>query len=189
MKEIYTSYYANIRKLPRYIEPLGISVGKNKYFPMLRYDLRLAPTFPMLRMPREEYDKRMRARLERLDAEQVYNSFPDKVALICYEKYNDWCHRRMVAEWLEDELGIVVPEYGLKREESFPYAELSKETKGKKRKVNELVGNRADQIVIDEFHQQKEVKEEMPESVRIRLESYKKENERIDLFNYQNWED
>ena len=35
--------------------------------------------------------------------------------LLCWEhlvKPDDWCHRRMVAEWFESELGIDVPERG-----------------------------------------------------------------------------
>ncbi|MBW7996799.1 MAG: DUF488 domain-containing protein [Candidatus Glassbacteria bacterium] len=35
--------------------------------------------------------------------------------LLCFEKPpfgdDNWCHRRMVAEWLSDTLGIEVPEY------------------------------------------------------------------------------
>jgi len=34
--------------------------------------------------------------------------------LICWEplkKPGEWCHRRMVAEWFEERLGVTVPEY------------------------------------------------------------------------------
>ena len=33
------------------------------------------------------------------------------------------CHRRLVAEWLEEKLGIVVPELGHERGESLPFGE------------------------------------------------------------------
>jgi hypothetical protein len=32
------------------------------------------------------------------------------------------CHQRLVAEWLEEKLGIVVPELGRERSESVPFA-------------------------------------------------------------------
>lgn len=35
--------------------------------------------------------------------------------LLCWEKdpskHDEWCHRRMVAEWFHDALGVTVPEY------------------------------------------------------------------------------
>lgn len=39
--------------------------------------------------------------------------------LLCHEhlfKAGDWCHRRMVAEWLEQALGMTVPEMVIERE-------------------------------------------------------------------------
>jgi len=39
------------------------------------------------------------------------------------ESFNVRCHRRLVAEWLEEKLGIVVPEVGHERGESIPFNE------------------------------------------------------------------
>jgi hypothetical protein len=47
--------------------------------------------------------------LNQLDPVKIYEEFKDCV-LLCYEKPGDFCHRRIVAKWLETELGIVVPE-------------------------------------------------------------------------------
>ena len=41
--------------------------------------------------------------------------------LLCWESLNVRCHRRLVAEWLEEKLGIVVPELGHERSESIPF--------------------------------------------------------------------
>ena len=53
--------------------------------------------------------------LAKLDAAKVYDDLKDCV-LVCFESPKDlasgkkFCHRRMVAGWIETELGIVVPE-------------------------------------------------------------------------------
>jgi uncharacterized protein YeaO (DUF488 family) len=39
------------------------------------------------------------------------NSDKHHLALLCYEKPRDPCHRRIVAEWLEKGNGISVPEF------------------------------------------------------------------------------
>jgi hypothetical protein len=132
MKTIYTSYYANVKKLSPEMVPIGISQGNNRWFSG-PYDKRLAPTWKMLKMSNEDYDREFFKILSRLNAKEIYDSLPDNAVLLCYEKFNDKCHRRAVAEWLEKELGIEVCEYGLKREESFPYEECGPENKGKKR--------------------------------------------------------
>lgn len=55
------------------------------------------------------------AQLDELDARKVYNDLQGCV-LVCFESSNDlytgkkFCHRRMVAGWLEEKLGIEVPE-------------------------------------------------------------------------------
>ena len=54
-----------------------------------------------------------------LDPKSTYDALcalvvPHEPVLLCWEdlsKPNEWCHRRMIAEWLEQELGISVPEY------------------------------------------------------------------------------
>lgn len=44
--------------------------------------------------------------------------------LLCHEHYpthkpDDWCHRRMVAEWLEQSLGVEVPEMELPQHQTL----------------------------------------------------------------------
>src|ERR1039458_1845180 len=43
--------------------------------------------------------------------------------ILCWESFNVRCHRRLVAEWLEEKLGIVVPELDHERTESLPFSE------------------------------------------------------------------
>lgn len=59
----------------------------------------------------EEY---YRLVLNSLDPNIVYNylinKYGEDVTLICYEKPGDFCHRRVVADWFETNLGIKVNE-------------------------------------------------------------------------------
>ena len=48
--------------------------------------------------------------LSKLDPQKVYDDLNDCV-LLCWEKADDFCHRRLVAVWLELSLGIKVPEW------------------------------------------------------------------------------
>lgn len=49
--------------------------------------------------------------LSELDPQETFDSLGEDAILLCYEKPGEFCHRRIVAEWFETELGIVVPEY------------------------------------------------------------------------------
>lgn len=55
------------------------------------------------------------AQLDKLDPQKIYNELKD-CTLVCFESSKDlatgdkFCHRRMVAGWIEETLGIVVPE-------------------------------------------------------------------------------
>jgi uncharacterized protein (DUF488 family) len=49
--------------------------------------------------------------LSQLDPRKVYADLGEDAVLLCHEAAGKFCHRRLVAAWLEDNLGIVVPEY------------------------------------------------------------------------------
>ena len=48
--------------------------------------------------------------LDRLDPFQVYAGLGDDAILLCWEKPGLFCHRRIVAEWFKNHLGIKVNE-------------------------------------------------------------------------------
>lgn len=109
---IYTSYFANVKKLPQNIIPIAISASIPKSVRMTMYQ-KLAPSYDILmtwkRTPdREKYIKDYNEQvLSRLDANKVVNelyrlSHGKDIALICYEKPDDFCHRHLVAEWLTE---------------------------------------------------------------------------------------
>ena len=45
-----------------------------------------------------------------LDVRQVLADLGETAILLCWEAPDSYCHRRLVAEWIERETGIVVPE-------------------------------------------------------------------------------
>jgi hypothetical protein len=58
-----------------------------------------------------EYEKRFRNNtLSKLNPQEVYETLKDKV-LLCWEPAGEFCHRRIVASWFKEELGIEVPEW------------------------------------------------------------------------------
>ena len=69
------------------------------------------------------FDQEYRKQLDALDAKQVAEHLGPNAILLCWESFNVRCHRRLVAEWLEEKLGIVVPELDHERPESLPFSE------------------------------------------------------------------
>ena len=61
----------------------------------------------------EQYYKEV---LSKLDPEKVYKDLKHSF-LLCYEDNNEFCHRHIVAKWLELSLGIYVPEIKLINDE------------------------------------------------------------------------
>ena len=53
----------------------------------------------------ELFDREYRKQLDSLDARQVAEELGPEAILLCWESFNIRCHRRLVAEWLEEKLG------------------------------------------------------------------------------------
>ena len=76
----------------------------------------LYPTWDMINKYKKtknekEYIKEYNKVLEVLNPIVVYDQL-DGMVLLCWEPPGEFCHRRLVAKWLENELGIEVPEIG-----------------------------------------------------------------------------
>jgi hypothetical protein len=122
---MFTSYYANLRNIKPPLEPVAISIGLPRFMKWPhRRELRLAPTRAMLKMSREEYDRHFFAQLASLDPRAIAESLGENAVLLCFERPGLCCHRRAVAEWLEQALGVVIPEFGFFREVILPYNQL-----------------------------------------------------------------
>jgi hypothetical protein len=68
--------------------------------------------------------------LDRLDPAEIFNrliAFGDRPVLLCWETATDchsgkvFCHRHLVAKWLEHRLGIEVPEVGFPKLDRFAH--------------------------------------------------------------------
>jgi hypothetical protein len=117
---ITTSNFARSGKHP---DSIAISQGVPRFYKVKRY-LPLAPPRALLSAKDPElFDREYRKQLESLDASQVAEELGPNAILLCWETFNVRCHRRLVAEWLEEKLGIVVSELGHERAESLPFNE------------------------------------------------------------------
>jgi hypothetical protein len=106
-----TSYFA------KYRGEHGVSIAR---YPFKGYSGRqYPPLFPsneILMQYKRDADRIMYTDryydeiLVRLDPQKVYDDLGDEAVLLCFEKPGDFCHRRLVASWIEDKLGLEVPE-------------------------------------------------------------------------------
>ena len=112
---IYTSYFGNLKNLPENVVPISICGKAPDWYKGLQYK-KLAPKYWFFQKWKEDHDNDFYIEhfnaevLGGLDATTVINqlkwlcgkSLCDVVdiALICYEKPTDFCHRHLVADWL-----------------------------------------------------------------------------------------
>ena len=117
---IYTSYFAKIKKLPANIIPISICGKAPDGYTGLQYK-KLAPKWSFFSVWKHNHDNDYYIQhfkeevLNTLDVKDVMNALTNMaagndIALICYEKPNDFCHRHLVADWL-NENGIECKEY------------------------------------------------------------------------------
>lgn len=118
---IYTSYFGNSKKLQQTgIKVIGISLYPPRWFNGISLK-QVAPTKSILfanGQTQEEYTRRYRSEvLSRQDMQQFLKTVEQAsggqdVALCCYEKPEDFCHRHILADWIKEKLGIEISEYG-----------------------------------------------------------------------------
>ena len=114
---------SNFAKSGKHQDAVAISQGVPRFYRVKRY-LPLAPPRWLLKAKDPElFDREYRKQLESLDARQVAEDLGPDAILLCWESFNVRCHRRLVAECLEETLAIVVPELGHERAESILFSE------------------------------------------------------------------
>lgn len=112
---IYTSYFAKLRSLPENIVPVSICGKTPDWYTGLQYK-KLAPKYDFFMEWKQNHDNDYYIKcfqeqvLNKLNATDVildlsrlcegFNVGEDNIALICYEKPTDFCHRHLVADWL-----------------------------------------------------------------------------------------
>lgn len=110
---IYTSYFAQLRNLPENIIPIAICGKSPDWYKGLEYK-KLAPKWSFFSEWKKNhdndyyikcFDEQVLGKLDVvgvvLDLFNLLNENEDKdIALVCYEKPSDFCHRHLVADWL-----------------------------------------------------------------------------------------
>lgn len=119
-KTIYTGYFAKTKIYEQDgLQPVSIAgktpgFFKGPKFPSLAPEYKMFSDWKKGKISDMEYTKIFTKRLNELDKEAIkrfINSFDKPVVLLCYEKPGDFCHRHIVADWIEGNLGIRVDEY------------------------------------------------------------------------------
>jgi uncharacterized protein (DUF488 family) len=65
----------------------------------------------MLKMDEATYRKEYQKILDSLDPAKVGKDLGPDAIMLCWERPGEFCHRRLVAEWLSKHLGQSVPEF------------------------------------------------------------------------------
>lgn len=116
---IYTSYFAMLRKLPSNIIPISICAKVPQWYSGLQYK-KLAPNYNLLMHWKQNYDENYYIKhfqsevLDKLQPREVVLDlltmignfkgidYDPQIVLMCYEKSEDFCHRHLVAKWLNN---------------------------------------------------------------------------------------
>lgn len=111
---IYTSYFANLKSIPNNIIPISICGKAPDWYTGLQYK-KLDPKYDFFIKWKENRDNDYYTKcfneqvLGKLDPQKtayellITTSGAKKdVCLLCYEKPSDFCHRHLVADWLNN---------------------------------------------------------------------------------------
>ena len=109
---IYTSYFANLKKIPDTITPIAICGKVPQFYNGLTYK-KLAPKYSFFVVWKQTHDNDYYIQqfqnlvLDNLNADDVVKELESlsgtkDFVLVCYEKPTDFCHRHLVAKWLRE---------------------------------------------------------------------------------------
>ena len=118
---LYTTYFAKLRSLPKTISPIAICGKAPEWFLGPQYK-KLAPRYDFFSEWKRINDNHYYVQcfnelvLSQLDPIRVLDELysltsSEDIALVCYEKPEDFCHRHLVANWFR-EYGIQIKEFG-----------------------------------------------------------------------------
>jgi len=107
-----TSYFARSSKDPRAVSIAGRAPD---WFQGREYK-KLAPKYWFFQRYKEDHDETAyteayhREVLDKLDPATVYEELGGDSVMLCWEAPSKFCHRKLVAEWFKEKLGIDVSE-------------------------------------------------------------------------------
>ena len=131
--KIFTSYFGNSQKLKEAgIKIICVAIGKPRFIAGIPQMLNVCPTRYMVSGPcsHDEYLKLYDRILASQDANQVVKQIEmlsggKDVALFCYEKPGDFCHRHILAKWITENTGIEITEFGVVEKKEHKYEQTS----------------------------------------------------------------
>ena len=121
--ELYTSHWGNTELADLAAVPIAISRGKPRWRLPYRYRVlgQLAPSREVFSIEDpDEFTAAYLAQLDELGAEKAVSDLARigtehggrPLVLLCFEAPGEFCHRRILADWLEERTGVMVPELG-----------------------------------------------------------------------------
>lgn len=110
---IQTSYFKQPGLYPDAPRLVSIALWAPRGYRGRRYSP-LAPRREMFKMGESAYSIEYQKILDNLDPAKVAKDLGPDAIMLCWERPGEFCHRRLVAEWLEKHLGQPVPEFDKK---------------------------------------------------------------------------
>jgi len=99
--KLFTSNYAKSSNDPMAV---SISQGVPKFFHGKKYPA-LAPSWKIVKNPNltvEQYKIEYQKILDTLDVHDVVRQLGDGAVMLCWESANEFCHRQVVAKWMNE---------------------------------------------------------------------------------------
>ena len=117
---IYTTYFGRVKDLPKDIVPIAICGKSPNWWTGPEYK-KLAPKYAFFSKWEETHDNEyyiirffldvlMQLNVQDVVTDLIKIAKDKKIALVCYEKPMDFCHRHIVREWLKS-YGYETEEY------------------------------------------------------------------------------
>lgn len=119
-----TSYYANMRRLPKDSNFVSIAGFAPDWYKGRQYKI-LAPKLWFFKQFKEDKNVKKyiaiyyKEVLAKLDPQKVLQDLGNDAILLCYEVPQRFCHRHVVAAWLNKKLDLGVKEIGEEQIRSF----------------------------------------------------------------------
>jgi len=171
-----TSYYARLNKIDlENYKPIAISGDEGRMVGFTGVGMRKLSPYPFFRkwkaiedeienkfknglLSKEEYgqlkEKNQQSYIEKfynivlkpLDAKEIYNQLGENAVLLCFEKPTEFCHRFLVAGWLELNLDLQIDELGFENNDK-----VIKNKQNLKEKLKNIIENDKMEEKVDDL--------------------------------------
>jgi len=119
--QLTTGFFSGVKKHAHH-DIVSIAAGQPKWLVVLHQHKQLAPRYVLLndfrnsRISESQYVERFNDMLSSLNPAVVIDQLSDMTKhpiMCCHCNTTHFCHRHLVAEWLESNLKIVIPEHAV----------------------------------------------------------------------------